>query len=451
MRLRFLRAAAVAAALSTSILACTAAPEGEETETDSAELVQFPASAFANPVPLAYGQESAAIDYRRGIWGVVKFTGTAGDAILATVTPTTADRLARAYLVHKRADGKFVAILSGTAANDGLVKATLDESKDYYIVFREYRRRNASFTVKLERANAPAAGCAGAPLLEPEIIARTPQALEPGFTVTGAFESNVRRCNVATGCADPVKIRNENTSITLRKQGASWQVVMPGLNAGHDGTTGELRGATAVRADDGRNVPVEVKGVSTTGCITATGRARSEVDAITYYDVDVTFLATTPPVAPRVAYPDTPPATECDGQELITDEELLARFPRGGASVTLGAAYIMQDSQYCHPLTGCRDWTRGRTDNYQLQATAYVLGPDTLGMEFYHTRGVRSAKFTVADGTVQITRDVLERGGNAQNVSSISDTHLSVKERDVFVSGEYKHRRYVCIPIPAHP
>src|SRR6185436_7689403 len=128
--------------------------------------------------------------------------------------------------------------------------------------------------------------------------------------------------------------------------------------ADHDGATGDLTGNANVRADDGRYISVALTGAATTACVSLSGRTRSAIDAITYYDVEVTYQATTPPVAPRTTIAALPPAPECDGASAITDEEVLARFPRGTASLQLGTANVMEDVLYCHPETGCRPWAR---------------------------------------------------------------------------------------------
>jgi hypothetical protein len=186
------------------------------------------------------------------------------------------------------------------------------------------------------------------------------------------------------------------------------------------------------------------------------GRGRNEIDNITYYDVEVSFRANTPPVAPRTPYPATPPATECDGQALIPDEELLARFPRGSATVLLGQANVQEDQQYCHPQTGCRPWTRAVANinggARYVQATAVVLGRDSLGLRFYNSlNGQNATSFVVEDGAVNITADQLMRATSTPNTANVSDTHLQIKETNVFASGDVKYRRYVCIPIPPHP
>ena len=444
----------VAFALSAvSLAACNVDATGEDvdSDSDSAALVQFPADVFAGAPQLAYGATSAPINYSRAAkWGVVRFNGTAGDNIVAKVSPTTADRLARAYLVERR-DGKYLAILSGTNSVDGLVKAQLDATQEYFIVFRDYSRRNATFTVGLERAGSLPASCAGTPLLEQGIVDRTLQAQLPSISAKGEFESSIRRCNVATGCAAPVKQTVPQAAYTMTKRAdAKWVLTTSGITALHDGTTGELKGTLPVRADDGRTITVNLTGAATTGCLSLSGRDRAEIDAITYYDVDVTFRAITPPVAERVAYPAVPPAADCEGQAVIPDEELLARFAPGAATAALGTAYVMEDQQYCHPQTGCRPWTRVANVG-RLTATAKVVSRDQLGMTFTNNvTNATSATFLVDDGIIKVTSDVLGRNG-AANTSSISDTHLFVKETNVFTLAESKYRRFVCIPIPAHP
>lgn len=436
--------------------ACTApSPPTEEVGEATDDLVQFPSGAFAGAPLMTYGATTAPIPYTRGGWGVVRWAGVTGDDAVATVTATTADRTARAYLVEKRADGKYVALLSGTNAVDGVVSAKLEKTQEYFIVFREVSRRNATFTVKLDKTGSLPATCTGAPLVEQGIIDRTAQGEAPALNVTGVFEMNVRRCNVATGCTDPLQRKNPASLVWLVKRAdGKWTLQGP-LTADHDGTTGELKGNVNVGADDGRTIPVAVTGVATTGCISLSGRARNQIDALTYYDVDASYRASTPPVAPRTAYPATPPATECDGQATITDEELLARFPRASSSVALGQATIMEDQQYCHPQTGCRPWLRGAAlingGGRALRANALVLGRDSLGVQFVNPLNNVGSTFAVEDGTLNITADQLLRGGAAVNVGTISDTHLQVKEATVFASGEVKMRRYVCIPIPPHP
>jgi hypothetical protein len=438
--------------------ACSAPTTADET-TDEAtsDLVQFPAAAFAAAPVLTYGATSAPIAVPSGGgWGVIRWKGTANDEFIATVTATTADRTPRAYLVEKRADGKYVAILSGTSSVDGLVRAKLANTQEYFIVFREYSRRIATFTVKLEQAGSLPAACSGTPLLEQGIIDRTPQAENPALNATGVYETSVRRCNVATGCADPVKQSNPNAAMSMQKRASDgkWIISSP-FSAEHDGTTGALTGTANVTADDGRSIPVALTGAATTGCVSVSGGGRSTIDPITYYDVQVTYRATTPPVAARTPQPATPPPTECDPEALITDEELLSRFPRGSASVVLGQAYINEDQQYCHPQTGCRPWARSQANinggARYVQATAVVLGASSLGVKFYNSyNGNIATTMAVEDGTLAVTSDLLIRG-NVANTSTVSDTHLQVKETNVFVSGDYKYRRYVCIPIPPHP
>jgi hypothetical protein len=442
----------------STLAACTADPADEDVGEVSSELVQFQASEFVNVPLLTYGATSAPINYTRNDWGVVRWAGTAGDEFVATVTATTADRTPRAYLVERRADGKFVAILSGTNSVDGIVRARLERTQDYFIVFREYSRRNATFTVKLERTDALPASCSGTALLEQGIIDRTPQSQVPSLAATGVYETKIRRCNVATGCTDPIQQRNENQAIAMvkRSNDGKWTIGSP-FTADHDGTTGELRGTANVRSDDNRNIAVTLTGAATTGCVSLSGRGRNEIDPITYYDVEVTFRATTPPVAARTAIPLTPPATECDGQALIPDEELLARFPRGAASVRLGVGTIQEDQQYCHPQTGCRPWARtaasiNGSGARTITATAVVLGRDSIGINFVNNwNGQASTNFLLDDGTINVTADQLLRGSAVLNTSSVSDTHLQVKETSVSVQGDNKYRRYVCIPIPAHP
>jgi hypothetical protein len=438
-------------------LACTAQPPADET-TDEAtsDLVQFPAAAFAGAPVLTYGATSAPIAYTSGSWGVIRWNGTSGDDFIATVTATTADRTPRAYLVEQRPDGKYAAILSGTSSVDGLVRAKLAKTQQYFIVFREYSRRVATFTVKLEKAGSLPAACSGTPLLEQGIIDRTPQAENPALNATGVYETSIRRCNVATGCADPVKQSNPNANMSMNKRADGKWVIGSPFSAEHDGTTGALTGSANVTADDGRTIPVALTGAATTGCVSASGGGRSEIDAITYYDVQVTFRATTPPVAVRTPQPATPPPTECDPEALITDEDLLSRFPRGTSSVVLGSANIEEDQQYCHPQTGCRPWTRSvatiNGGQRYVQATAVVLGASSLGLKFYNSsQGNIAATMPVEDGTVTVTSDLLLRGNAIANIATVSDAHLQIKETNVFASGDTKLRRYVCIPIPPHP
>ncbi len=437
--------------------ACSAAnAASESTDESTSDLVQFPAGAFASAPVLTYGATSAPIAYTPGDWGVIRWNGTAGDEFIATVLATTADRTPRAYLVEKHPDGKYVAILSGTSSVDGLVRAKLANTQEYFIVFREYSRRAATFTVKLEQAGALPAACTGTPLLEQDIVDRTPQAQDPGLTATGVYETSIRRCNVATGCADPIKQSNPNAAIAMSKRSDGKWVIGSPFAAVHDGTTGALIGTANVTADDGRTISVALTGAATTGCVSVAGGGRSEIDAITYYDVQVTFRATTPPVAARTAQPATPPPTECDGEAIIPDEDLLSRFPRGSASVTLGTGNFMEDQQYCHPQTGCRPWTRalatiGGSARY-LQATAVVLGSSSLGVNFYNNwTGAIAGTTTVNDGTLNITADLLARGSNLAQTGTVSDAHLQVKETTLFVQGSYKYRRYACIAIPPHP
>ncbi len=434
--------------------ACSMPSEEEDVAESESGLVQFPAAAFTNAPQLSYGDTSAAIATSRTEWGVVRWNGSEGDELVATVASTTPDRLPRAYLVEKRADGKYVAILSGTSSADGLVKAKLAQTHEYFIVFRDRSRRNATFTVKLDKAGGLPAACTGAPLLNQGFVERTPQAQAPGLSVVGEYKSSIRRCNVATGCADPVVTNNANAQVSFtRRADGKW--LMGGVvGAEHDGATGELKGTVNVRADDGRNIPVAVAGAATTSCISLSGRTRNAIDAITYYDVEVTYQATTPAVAPRTTYPAEPPPPDCEANAVITDEEVLARFPRGSASVNLGQATVLEDSQYCHPETGCRAWTFGATNpQFQLRATAQVTGPSTLGVSFYNSYwGNQSPVFALEDGVVAITSDVLKRDvANTKNTSFVSDTHLMVKESSVYKNGDWKYRRYVCIPIPAHP
>jgi len=438
--------------------ACSApAASDESTDESTSDLVQFPAAAFAGAPVLTYGATSAPIAYTSGNWGVIRWNGTAGDEFIATVTATTADRTPRAYLVEKRTDGKYAAILSGTSSVDGLVRAKLANTQEYFIVFREYSRRAATFTVKLEQAGALPAACSGTPLLEQGIVDRTPQAEVPALNATGVYETSIRRCNVATGCADPVKQSNPNAAMSMTKRASDgkWVITSP-FSADHDGTTGALNGTANVTADDGRSIPVVLTGAATTGCVSVAGGGRSTIDPITYYDVQVTFRATTPPVAPRTPQPATPPPTECDPEALIPDEDLLSRFPRGSASVVLGQAYINEDQQYCHPQTGCRPWSRSQASinggARYVQATAVVLGASSLGVKFYNSyNGNIAATMPVEDGTLTVSTDLLIRGGNVANTATVSDAHLQIKETNVFANGDTKMRRYVCIPIPPHP
>jgi hypothetical protein len=438
--------------------ACSEAPAaGEDVDAAESDLVQFDASQFTGASAISYGNTSGAIATSSTKWGVVRWNGASGDDVVATVTATSADRVPRAYLVEKRADGKYVSVLSGTQSIDGIVRAKLDKTQSYFIVFRDRSRRAASFTVKLEHGAALPAGCTGTPLLGPGIIARTPQATTPYLYVTGVYESNIRRCNVATGCTDPVKQRNENAAFELtRGSDGKWTGGTP-IQLTHDGTTGALQGSASVYADDGRSTTVAMTGAATTGCISMSGRTRSAIDALTYYDVDVSFLATTPPVAPRTAYPAKPPATECEGQTPIPDEEVLARFTPGNAELTLGVGQLMEDTQFCNPETGCEPWKRAPSPgNVWVYATALVTGHDALAIRFDHANSAVTT-FPLDDGTLALGGEpVLRPGSTIKNAATISDTDLDIKETTVFSTtdgsgGTFKARRYACVPIVAHP
>jgi hypothetical protein len=450
---------------STAPLVACSASEQEEEEVGEVEgeLVQFPASAFTNAPSISYGSTSADIATSRTKWGVVKFSGSKDDAFLATVNATVADRMARAYLVEKRSDGKYVSVLSGTSSSDGLVKGKLAKTQTYFIVFRDYSRRNATFNVKLEKQSAMPAACnGGSPLLNKGFVDRTPQAQEPSISIQGTFKSSVRRCNVATGCAAPVV--NEYAaplSFSRRTDGSGKWVGSGWFDVEHDGATGDLTGKTSVSADDGRSIEVSLTGAATTTCVALSGGARNEIDGITYYDVEVTYSGTTPPVEARTTHPASPPAPECDGDPSITDEELLARFEPGEATRVLGAGPVKEDSQYCHPETGCEPWARNdvrkgysySTYSFSLDATAHVLGASSIGLVLRDTyTNLGTQTLAVEDGVITVNEDVLSRAQpNTKYTGEITDTHVLVKEKTVFKDGDRKYRRYVCIPIPAHP
>ena len=95
----------------------------------------------------------------------------------------------------------------------------------------------------------------------------------------------------------------------------------------------------------------------------------------------------------------------------------------------------------------------GTNPAFGLRATAVVLGASSLGINFYNTYwGGTSANFPLEDGVITINGDVLKRDvAGTTNTAQISDTHLLVKETNVYKNGDWKWRRYVCIPIPAHP
>jgi hypothetical protein len=174
-----------------------------------------------------------------------------------------------------------------------------------------------------------------------------------------------------------------------------------------------------------------------------------------------TFSGETPDVQPRNAQPASPPAPECDGDPSITDEELLARFEPGESTKILGAGQVREDSQYCHPETGCEPWARSdvrkgysySTYSFSLDATAHVLGASSLGLVLRDTyTNLGTQTLTLEDGVITVNEDVLSRNQpNTKYTGEITDTHVLVKEKTVFKDGDHKYRRYVCIPIPAHP
>ena len=157
--------------------ACSATTANESTDEATSDLVQFPAAAFAAAPVLTYGATSAPIAYTPGGWGVIRWNGNAGDEFIATVTATTADRTPRAYLVEKRADGKYTAILSGTSSVDGLVRAKLANTQE--VLHRLPRiqpsRRHLHGEARTTPGRSPPRA-RGTPLLEQGIIDRTPQA-----------------------------------------------------------------------------------------------------------------------------------------------------------------------------------------------------------------------------------------------------------------------------------
>jgi hypothetical protein len=334
---------------------------------------------------------------------------------------------------------------------------------------------HASVPVNLAEAADLTAGCTGTPLLEQGLIDRTPQAAEPGFALSGAFESSVRRCTVGSGCTKPITVKKQDHS-SLRKthdQSGRWKFSgWSGPNEcslEHDGTTGKLAGATSVQADDGRTIRVDLEGAATTGCISFAGSRRVEVDAVTYYDVSVTFTAPTPPVAPRIAYPATPPPAECEGQPVITDAEVLARFSRGASSVELGKSEsFATDWQWCHAQTGCSPWKRevwvNDGEHWKMSVSANLITASTIGITLSASRwsslSVGHALAREESGVLKDGRfapagvwDVLHSSGDVAQAGSISDTHVFVRDVNLTTArdgdGRASSRLYACIPIIA--
>ncbi len=464
------------------VAACSVADD-TETSPEESGLVQFPATAFANAPLLTYGNTTQPIAYTQATgWRVVRWNGAAGDELVATIAPTTADRVARAYLVEQRGS-QYVAILSGTQSIDGVVKAKLEKTQEYFIAFREYRRRNASFTVSLAKTAGLPTGCTGTPLLAQGVIDRTPQAAEPGLELSGTFQSSIRFCNAGSGCADPVTVKAlTHDRLTSEYNGDGRVELLGGVSGNswsleHNATTGELAGKASVDTGGGyRKVSVDIKGAATTGCISFAGGTRVEVDALTYYDVSVTFTGSTPPVAPpRIAYPATPPPAECEGQPVIADEEVLARFPPSTSSVELGkSTSFVIDSQSCHPQTGCTPWRREvgvkYLDAWTMSVSAYLVSTSSLGIKlsgsywgannygrYESLKLEESAELQDGFFTPAGSRDVLYGGADMAQTGSISDTHVFVRDVKLWTTtSSYSSlistsRRYACVPIIAHP
>lgn len=437
-----------------SLIAACSSPDAEDgvDELDGA-LVQFDAPYFTEAPTLTYGEKSPPIETSRTKWGAIRWDGFVGDAIVASVEATMPDRMPRTYLVERRADGKFVSVTAGTQSADGIVRATLARTGEYFIAFRDSNRRNATFTVRLERANVRPQACTGKPLVLAGIVARTRQGDDPGrvgLTTSGTFRTTVRRCNASTGCDEPFS-REMEMDLKLSKINDTWTLESasePSTQATLDVGTGALHGVVSVPTGANHVRSVEFRGMATTGCISFSSRQRLSIDKNSYHDVELDFMATTPPVQPRTTYPQVPPQIPCDGERPLPDVELLGRFPAGASEIPLWVGEIMKASQICHPLTGCRPWEVRRVG--YIGGTVNVLEPNQLGIKL----GGRT--YVVDDGIIDIpSGDKVFQNRSVDVIATISDKHLLIKEADVYTQGEFdgeeKSRVYTCMAVPPHP
>jgi hypothetical protein len=161
-RVSALSAVILAVSVSGAFVACAAPTDDEISASDDAELRALSPAEIVGT--LAYGQTSAPVAYTKTpLYRAFRFDGIKGDAINAWVRSNDGD--ARAWLL---ADS-FATITSNLDAapgnKDAHLEATLPRSGTYYVVFRETARKNAAFTVSLDKAGG---GCALAPAITPK-------------------------------------------------------------------------------------------------------------------------------------------------------------------------------------------------------------------------------------------------------------------------------------------
>jgi hypothetical protein len=431
----------------------------EGVDDAAAELVDFPAAAFASPVVLpGYGVTSAPIATSRTTWGIVAFDGRAGDEIITVIHSVTEGKGPRSYLVEKREDGAFVSIFTGSwgLPSGGLdptisyVRTKLARTQRYYLAFRENDREDASFTATVDLESALPPVCDGDPLLDKQIAERTPQGETPSVTIEGRIQTLVRRCNAAAGCGDIAAFVVPDRKITFtRGEGGHWSTTGV-LSLDHDRATGKLRGTKMMTTADVVHVPVDLTGVATTGCVAVWGKATAPVDDTTYDHVEMRFIGLTPPPSPRTSVPTEPPSPSCEGATTLADEELLGHFWPGTGYLPLGSGTVEEASQVCDPDTGCKPWSvTGLSAFPSIAAELRATSASTLAVSF-RTSSQTFPSAPIDDGVVTVHHDLFGRGEVALT-GSISPTSLVVKETKVFTRGNSRQRRHACFSLPPPP
>lgn len=434
-------------------------PTTAGTEEASAELVSFPAEAFASaPVLPGYGVTSAPIATSAAAWGVVAFDGKAGDEIITFVQSMTEGKGPRSYLVEQREDGEYVSIFTGSwglpsgghEPSVSYVRTKLARTQRYWVVFRENDREDATFAATVDLESSVPTACNGEPLLTKQIAERTPQGSAPTLTVTGRVQTLIRRCNAAAGCGDIAAFLVPDREVTFKRAADGHWTTTGSFELDHDRTTGKLRGTKTMTTAEVEHVPVDITGIATTGCVAAWGKATAPVDDTTYDLVETRFFALTPPSAPRVPVPDEPPAPGCEESTLLGDEELLGHFWPGTGYLPLGSGTVEEASQVCDPDTGCAPWSsRSLSDAPTIAAELRATSASTLAVSF-RTASQTFPNASIDDGHVTVGHDLFGRGESALT-GRIGPTHLVVKETKAFVRGNTRQRRHACFTVPPVP
>ncbi|MFO0672208.1 MAG: hypothetical protein U0235_21715 [Polyangiaceae bacterium] len=152
--LRLARAFVVVPFLALLAPAACAPAASSTDESSEAELRALSASEILGT--LTYGQTSDPVDYSSTpLYRAFKFQGTAGDQVEAWVRSTDGGD-ARAWLVTST----FKNVVSNDNASgstlDAKLSTTLNATGTYYIVFRDKKNEDATFTVSLAKLGAPA-------------------------------------------------------------------------------------------------------------------------------------------------------------------------------------------------------------------------------------------------------------------------------------------------------